>query len=294
MLAKFSRAGLIMILLTASIPVPMSHAAPPSAPACIEEMQQRLSAQQWRYRRVLFGLRAAQEENVGAIRYDREGNTWIKRKKGGEKGEQGEWRTSAEGFAGTTWTDTLMDSQAAAQPRRGIFETRNAATSELLPPLLQSVRALRCNLEAICESAAIARGGGMEKLLKDGKLPVTTLGCRELLVEPLRACVSQTEKTGTDDVALTAFVATYCRPTADDLLAREMELTKLLVSYDASYRSLLQFAGTFDRFASEFQETLFSPIRQAVSLLNALQRIPCFAPQCQDDPPVLGIPFFGP
>ena len=56
----------------------------------------------------------------------------------------------------------------------------------------------------------------------------------------------------------------------------------LTVQYDAAYRSLLQFAGSFDAFANRFQGDLLEPIRQSMSLISQLSRIPCFLSQCNE------------
>ena len=249
--------------------------------ACLAEVDKELSQEQRIYRTMLFGYTKAAEAPLGDERYDKEGNAWTKKKKNS-------WRSDAEGFAGTTWSDAQMDLMAErdlfaeAPVRRGIFETKKALTSELIPPLLQSFRAFRCRVEAMCKAVSLSipqSGDDVEDFT------ISTPGCMAFTMPPVEACMLGAEKDADGTFAHTADEAvarTYCLHVGKQLLEQESDVLKLAVSYDAAYRSLLQFAGHFDLFMEEFRVSLLTPIRQAVSLLGQLQRIPCFISQCDE------------
>ena len=80
---------------------------------------------------------------------------------------------------------------------------------------------------------------------------------------------------------------TYCYNAAEEILEHEREMLKLLVEYDAAYRSVLQFAGIFDEFLQEYRWTLIGHIRQAASMIGWLDNIPCFLSSCDEYPPTL-------
>ena len=249
----------------------------PLVDSCQTNIQDSLAREHRLYRRVLFGLSRAADEDNGATRNDKEGNTWF-------KSDTNTWRSQAKGFENTTWSDTLMDIQVERDPlqptdgatfRRGIFGTRGVLTSELIPPLTQSFRALQCRTYSVCE--AVARSLTGEKPV-NGMYMIKIPGCRELPVHAPTSCTSS------DGGALSVFARgsamTSCSPMVEALLARESEMLTLSVTYDAAYRSLLQFAGTFDDFLSVFRLDLLRPIRQSLPLLQQLGRIPCFLSQC--------------
>ena len=48
-----------------------------------------------------------------------------------------------------------------------------------------------------------------------------------------------------------ATVYTYCSQGGPQMVEREIEMLKMLIEYDASYRTLLQFAGFFDEFLQD-------------------------------------------
>jgi hypothetical protein len=270
-----------LILIAALLPLHAlaqsgSSSSTPLPDACRMSVESVLSKEHRLYRRALYGLSPAAEESPGAVHYDVEGNAWIKT-------DAGRWNTQAKGFEGTTWSDALMDKQVERDPlapddkatfRRGIFSTRGVLTSELVPPLTQSFRALQCRILSVCE--AMKRSMTGEKP-KDGIFAIAIAGCRELPVPALTACKLPDTVA---DAATQASMFASCDSIAESLLSRESELLTLSVTYDAGYRSLLQFAGTFDDFLSVFRLDLLQPIRQSLPLLQQLSRIPCFIAQC--------------
>lgn len=255
-----------------------AQTAPTPLPdACRTQAEDALAREDRLYRRVLFGFARAAEETIGGVRYDKEGNAWF-------KSAANAWRSQAKGFTSTTWSDTLMDQQVERdllQPddartfRRGIFATRGVLTSEIIPPLTQSYRALQCRAYSVCEAVLRALNGEQPNL---GLYIVRVPGCRDIAISALPACVPQNP----DKLAVLdrSSVLAACAPMAEALLAREREMLTLSVTYDAAYRSLLQFAGTFDDFLSVFRLDLLRPVRQSLPLLQQLSRIPCFLSQC--------------
>lgn len=261
---KFSRMMFSAILPVILITVPLPLRAQQTPDACVADVNRELAQEQRIYRTVLFGHTTAEKAELGDTRYDKKGNAWIKLK----DGNRAVWRSAAPQYNDMIWQNALMHDQDEARSRRGIFETKKALTSELIPPLTQSVRALRCRLAAVCEAS----------VRKTGTTTVQTPGCIELPVDPMPACqFGDTAKAGQVGI-----MRGYCRQVASHLLDQEKELLKLAVTYDASYRSALQFAGNFDLFLKEFRVSLLTPIRQAVSLLGQLNRIPCYSSQCDE------------
>ncbi len=277
MTSVFVSASLIFPLQSFAQSSSSSSSAPALADACKTDIEISLAREHRLYRRVLFGMPRAAEEDTGAVRNDKEANMWF-------KADKNAWRSQAKGYEGTTWTDLMMDQMVERDPlqstdaqtfRRGIFATRGVLTSELIPPITQSFRALQCRAFTVCEAAQRALGG-----LKptDGLYTLRIPGCRTLRVRAPVACTPDSGN-AISVLSLTSML-NECTPIVEALLARESEMLTLSVTYDAAYRSLLQFAGTFDDFLSVFRLDLLRPIRQSMPLLQQLSRIPCFLAQC--------------
>lgn len=278
-MTKFMKKFLMFLIIGITLPgQSLAQTAPvPLVDACKTQTEDALARENRFYRRVLFGFVRASEETIGGVRYDKEGNAWF-------KSAANAWRSQAKGYTGTTWSDMLMDQRVERdylQPddpatfRRGIFATRGVLTSELIPPITQSFRALQCRAYSVCEAALRALNGEQPNL---GIYVVRVPGCRDIAISALPACMPQ------DQNKLAVFdrstVLAACTPMVEALLARESEMLTLSVTYDAAYRSLLQFAGTFDDFLSVFRLDLLRPVRQSLPLLQQLSRIPCFLAQC--------------
>ena len=255
-------------------------AAPRVADLCISAVHTALAREQRIYRTVILGLPHAKDVPPGSSRYDKEGRAWIKMK-------INDWRS--EDLPNENRADEEMDTNAERDPlratpfRRGILETKKVLTSELIPPMTQSIRALRCRVEAVCE--AVFQSVPKSGLPATTTFPVHTHGCIPFTMPIIPACQLGIAADPDEYKAVPLdqiFLRTYCRQVGADLLRREADVLKLLVSYDAAYRSLLQFAGHFDLFMKEFRSSLATPVRQAVSLLGQLNRIPCFLSQCDE------------
>ena len=283
-------ASLMLLLPQTSLLAAGSSSAPAPLPAaaCIAQTENRLAQQQRIYRAILFGRQSAAHEPMNNTRYDQDGNAWIK------VGDSN-WRTAAPGYEGTTWSDGQINGHTEWEglnetvnvspraPRLGIFAQTGATTSQLIPGILQAFRALRCRLAMVCHGI---RATQLSAPAADGTLTVTTPGCAPLKLRPLSSCKITQGINGAQQAQATldsfsqTVIAQQCNPMAQSIAAREEQMLKLAVSYDAGYRSLLQFSGNFDRFLGQFRGDLLSPIQDAMPLISQLSRIPCFLSQC--------------
>jgi len=233
------------------------------------------------YRNVLFGKPRAENAPVGEVRYDTEGWAWIK-----TDAESLPWRNSVADQQGLEWSDTVMDEQdehAESLPLVGIFETKRMTTSELIPYLLQSIRALECRAMSYCNIARASESFDKDDGAQDiGS--VQLLGCIEFTdLESFPECHLGGE---TPLLLDQADGRGYCNEMVTQTIQRERELLKLVVEYDAGFRSLLQFAGNFDIFLKEMRWPLANTVRQAVELIGKLERIPCFVSSCDSSPAI--------
>ena len=248
-----------------------SQASSVGGSACRVTVEQELAKEQRIYRSVLLGHTKAKDAPVGEVRYDKEGIAWIRT-------EKNKWKTVAKGYESTVRTDTQMDDKDELKERRGILETRGVLTSDLVPYLTQGFRALQCRIDLICRTADLSLNvEGEEKR----EITVSALGCMEEERDSFPAC--HLEAIGT--LANGGDVLTYCRNVGRNMLAREEDLLRLAVEYDAAYRSLLQLAGNFDTFLGSFEWSVNHLLRQAAGIVGSLQRIPCFIASCDPQPP---------
>lgn len=233
------------------------------------------------YRNVLFGKPRAEDAAVGEVRYDTDGWAWIK-----TNSNSTPWRNSDPDQQDLQWSNSVMDEQdehRESLPLVGIFETKRMTTSELIPYLLQSIRALECRAMSYCNivraSEGFQAGSGSQTID-----PVQLLGCIEFTdLESFPECHLGGE---TPLLLDQADGRGYCNEMVTQTIQRERELLKLVVEYDAGFRSLLQFAGNFDIFLKEMRWPLANTVRQAVELIGRLDRIPCFVSSCDSSPAV--------
>lgn len=242
------------------------QAQEPNFDTCTADIFSTMALEQRVYRSVLFGLHRAETEPLQAVRHLRDGSVWLK--------------TQANTWQSLINTTVLTDQQidAGSEPdritgmstRRGLFEIRHAATSELIPALTQSIRAFQCRLSAICLSVDKSRE------TSDPTVTVDAPGCVSMSFPRFAGCAF-TEKA---NPALPPDITARCLDSADALINREIGLLEMLVTYDAGYRSLLQFAGAFENFANTLRFPLVRPLWEAASILGQLDRLPCFISQC--------------
>lgn len=262
MMKKISAIGHMLLATMTMFSPAMLHAQNVSE-SCLQSTYDMMARDEREYRSVLFGQAPSKDLPEGSVRFDIEENTWIKT-------GTNSWKSLDEGFSGTTWSDRLMDERADVKERRGIFETRAASTSDLIPPLLQSMRALQCKLQAVCDLALRS-----QKLKEDATEPLKIQpdGCIEFEMKPMTSCRTNT---------IADLSQGNCLLAVDAILEREEKLLQTVVAYDAAYRSLSQFAGIFEGFLTDFRFPLIEPIWQMVRALGALDNMPCFNGQCDE------------
>lgn len=251
-------AGVLCSLLCTMIPV--ASAQSNESVSCTAQTYGAMAHEQRLYRSVLFGQKASKDLPVGSVRYDLDGNSWIKK-------AANNWASLAAGFENTTWSDYLMDQQADVPARRGIFETRKTLTSDLIPPLLQAYRAFGCRLRAVCSTQ-------LESQRVDDQttdVQVQPLGCIQFDEKVFSAC-----KPGVQG----SVSANGCDANVDAILDHERALLTLTIAYDSAYRTLMQFEGVFAGFLTDFQFPLLQPLWQTVRAIGAFGNLPCFIGQC--------------
>lgn len=264
-------------LLVASLLVPLPVSAQDDA-TCREAINRELGLEQRLYRAHLFGKPRAVDATIGSVRYDNEGIAWLK-----QDTSDTPWVTADEENRGLQWSNTVMDNQDEHRsflPIKGMFATRRVTTTELIPYALQSIRALECRIEVLCDRVS-------QSTVQSGEDPVIIpssqpYGCVEFTnVTTFPACHFAHPD---DSTPKQVDSLTYCNSMREQLLQRESELLKLTIEYDAGYRSLLQLAGNVDIFLRELRWPLTTTLRQAVQLIGQLQRIPCFISSCDASP----------
>ncbi len=165
--------------------------------------------------------------------------------------------------------------------RTGIFETKGRETSELIAPALESFRVYRCKMTSVCE--AMSRSFGSDDV---APFPVQPLGCELTEMKRYPECYFGGTDPNTGTVAdpspqLSAVeMVSACTQFVDDSIQSEAAVLRLIVGYDAGYRSLLQFAGMMDWMMEGFPEQTIRAIADMVNLLGKLHQIPCYIGQC--------------
>ena len=256
----------VLCLSQAGMPalIPIAHAAYPNTTECLQQIYDRIAQEKRIERSVLFGELSAKETPEGGIRFDNEGNAWMKK-------DTNTWNSLGQGYETTTWSDGLMDDRAGVKPRRGIFEMKRATTSDLIPPVIQTFRAFQCRLRAVCMAADQAQ---MKLDPPDKKtISVQPEGCIAFDEPVFSACTDNTQ-------VVASF--TGCDDAINGVLAQETQILVLLTTYDSAYRTLLQFQGTFEGFLSSFRFALIDPLWQTVRVIGQMSHLPCFLSQCDE------------
>jgi hypothetical protein len=242
-----------------------------SAAQCRATAEQEIAKEQRLYRSVVFGYAKAEAAKPGEVKFDQEGNAWIK------TGEN-TWRSVAKGLEETTWSDEQMRSKDELSERRGILDTRRLLTSDLVPYLTQAFRALQCRAEIICATVESSIG---QESKQPQQITLLVPGCIKEERSTFPTCHLLGDKA---EKAEEGDVLNYCRLMSAQLLDREEDLLKLTVEYDAAYRSLLQISGMLDSFLEGFRWPIVNSLRKTVELVGSFQRIPCFAASCDEAP----------
>lgn len=269
--------GFLAVALLPSMAFAQAGVGGPTTASCLEDVYDAFGREHRLARAVLFGSPSAEDAPITGVLYDGDGNAWVKT-------ADDEWKSAAEGATplddgamdARRETDPLCDNEGdvgnscVTLPRRGIFETRKTPTSDLIHPIVQSIRALQCRLRAVCHVAAaspLAAEGERITAELDGCVPMTYPafeGCRSI------------------DPDVFQIVPGNCQEARRRLVEREMQLLVLATAYDASYRSTAQFAGMFQEFLLQFRFPLIEPLWQAVRMLGGLKDIPCFQAECNE------------
>ena len=257
---------------------PIQSVAQSDVQLCREKINLSLAKEQRLYRSVLYGEPEADEAPIGTVRFDDKGTPWMKK-------EDNKWSTAEEeespdGIEVTekTQSNSEMDSSAELETRKGIFQTRRMLTSELIPYLTQSLRALRCRTEAVCE---LAKRSVYQENNTPSSIKIQTSGCVERQVMTYPECQFKAKD---DTLADASDIYERCDNVVKQMIEREESLLKMAVEYDAAYRSMLQFAGNFDLFMKELQWPFTFTLRQATGLIGQFNRIPCFLSSCDASP----------
>ncbi len=251
---RFLLFGITLLITTPTIALGASD------DSCAESVYLRLGQEERLYRSVLFGLSTAEDMPINGVLLDTDGDTWMKT-------AENEWKSIEN--PGLTWTNTVMENRRDVPARRGILEVQKALSSELLPSVLQAMRATHCRMEAVCATALSSENAN------EGVPTVTVQpdGCIEFEMPVMNACrVSD----------LTSFNQGGCSEQVQRIVEREQKMLELLFAYDASYRTLMQFAGTFEGFLSDFRFPLLQPLWQMVRTLGQLDNLPCFLAECNE------------
>jgi hypothetical protein len=256
MMLKRCMTGLIIVAMLA-VDAPPAWAQYSISSECLSDTYAMMAHEQRLYRSVLFGRQSAKSLPVGSALYDSGGNSWLKT-------DTNTWKSLS---ATDSQSDKQMDDSADIPVRRGIFEIRQAPTSDLIPPLTQAFRAFTCRLRAVC--GAVAQANGTDSSTPTMK--VQPVGCIEFTENVPNGCrAGSAAAVNTDS----------CDQMVDSVLDRERTLLTLTVAYDAAERTLWQFRGIFEQFIGDFQFPLLNPLWQTVRALGAFSKLPCFIGQC--------------
>ena len=190
-------------------------------------------------------------------------------------------RLPSGGFALTTGpvvSPSLAAVLASAPTTQGILETRGRLTSELLEPLLETQRVLRCRSAAVC----LVAGDSIEQ--RGGTSTVRVLGCEEQSLPRYDECFVASDPAANQRSVSPTLDRVSIQASCADLVSRTMEteaaLLRSAVAYDAEYRASLQFAGIMDWVTQDASSKAVEPLRDMVGLLGKLHQIPCFIGQC--------------
>lgn len=254
--------SVLVSALGVSIFAPSALAVNINTTECLNATYTELAHVQRVYRSVIFGQEKAEDAKKGSVRFDKAGNAWM-------KVGTNRWQTLQEGMESKAKSDGLMDQDADTQPRRGWMFTRKAPSSDLLPPIIQAFRAYECRLQAVCMAAEQSQGADESATTID----VQPEGCINFTEPVLNACKQNSQLTAG---------ANTCQNVVDGMIAQEMDMLMLLVSYDSAYRTLLQFEGVFEGFLTDFRFPLIEPLWQTVRAMGGLANLPCLISQCDE------------
>jgi hypothetical protein len=164
----------------------------------------------------------------------------------------------------------------APEEQRGIFETPKRLTSELVHPLTESYRSLRCQFESVCSFALASFDAN------DPSVTVSLLGCTPVTQPRYEECSLSNGQDKASDIDQAAIIEiqSECQRLIADALSAEKAILKTAVSYDSGYRSMLQSSGMLDDAIMEAETKNLRPLQKLINSLGRLHQIPCFISQC--------------
>lgn len=240
--------------------------------ACVRETYGALASAQRKFRGIVLGQKEGSELPVGAIRYDQSGTAWTKT-------AANEW--TSDDAEEDSMSDADMDTEAEFPAVKGVLETRKTLTSDLLPPLLQAFRAFTYDTRARCLIAAASQRRDAEE-----RITVQPIGGISFTFPRMDGCrIEQPAASGTGEkitANLGEVKTSLCDNVRNALVEHEAKALTFLVTYDASYRTLLQFAGSFQNFVTELRSPLLFPLWEAYRALQTLGDEKCFTAQCDE------------
>jgi hypothetical protein len=255
----------LLILSSSHAPIALAQDATHSQ--CIDEVYASLQREMLFERSVIFGQKTAANLPRGAIRFDTLIKPWIKT-------ADNEWKTY--GNEDSPLTDASMDSRSYPPRRRGILETKKALTSELIPPILQTMRAMQCRLRYVCEAALRSRASEIPQSFQ-----LEADGCIKMTVQRFNSCRTDESLEATSiDISTMNVQVGVCDAAAQEMMKREMSMLTLVMAYDGSYRSFLQFAGITQSFGSALRQPVLDVLSKTVMTLQNLGSGPGFTAQC--------------
>lgn len=260
-------AGLLLLSLAAGVLPVSASAQVVVTESCLEQMYDRMDHENRLYRSVVFGQKKSADLPEGSVQFNDEYTTWLKT-------GVNQWQSLDKEPGTPPENDIFMDEQADVPARRGILEIRESSTSDLIPSLLQSMRALQCRLRAVCDAARLSQLE-MEKPESGRSDPLTVQpdGCLEFELPLMTSCQAEN---------ITQIGPGTCDDAVLAILEREEKLLHMTIAYDAAYRTLAQFAGIFEGFLNDFRFPLLEPLWQMVRALGSLDGMPCFTGQCDE------------
>lgn len=167
---------------------------------------------------------------------------------------------------------TVITGGSASAPIAGILETKGRLSSELIEPVVDSYRVLRCRSNDVCLA--------MQQSFDNGRGTVTLepLGCGTVTVPRLSECALAGSDASLQQTQQELIDA--CATLVDRSLSAEHAVLSAAMSYDSGYRALLQIGGMIDWMQQNLPSAALQPIRDMLSLLGKLHEIPCFVGQC--------------
>lgn len=163
-------------------------------------------------------------------------------------------------------------------PIQGILETRGRLTSELVTPLVDSYRVLRCRALSVCS----VMQQSFETL--GGDAAIAELGCPDVTSPRFGECYlkgKDPNKTEDDEPQIMEVgMISECQALVESTLQMERAILGLAVSYDAGYRANLQLAGMHDWMMKGLSKDAIKATAGTVNMLGKLHQIPCFIGQC--------------